>query len=424
MLKENEKVKIIIYGTGKRAGLALDILRGKYSEQEIVGFTNSCNNSDNQKIFGKKVYNFSEIVSLYRGEEYYYISPAEPTRSEIQVILEKKGIDRTHILNYEEVEENCIGCEDLDDLMVVGDDALYFCCSMPGQNIAPSITYRESIYETVDAFLNEKNDIIRQLKQSSGPCYGCVKTVRGGIRKSKKTIDRLSIGLSYPCQLACSYCTWHCNSRNIKKYGDKQVKKAYQIDVKGLIQYLEQKGVFSDTGTIFIASGEITISAKRDELLDAVGNHPLCVMSNGIVFNKRIAQKVARMDGSHIEVSIDAGTRETYKKVKGLDAFEKVKETLHLYKQEGANIYLKYIMLDINCTDNDIQGFCGIIKSIGPQNISISFDYNCGQNISQNVLRGIAKLSKEINKLGLVCIINPAIGKKNIEEINRCIDLK
>ena len=58
-----------------------------------------------------------------------------------------------------------------------------------------------------------------------------------------------------------------------------------------------------------------------------------------------------------MNVSIDAGTRETFHKIKGVDGFERVCENLQEYHKAGC-VTLKYIFLPgINDKKEDIDGF-------------------------------------------------------------------
>ena len=64
--------------------------------------------------------------------------------------------------------------------------------------------------------------------------------------------------------------------------------------------------------------------------------------------------------------SLDAGTRETFKKIKQVDSFERVLENLRKYPLKNTNFLLKYIFLEgVNDNEADIDGFYEIAKDIG-----------------------------------------------------------
>jgi hypothetical protein len=59
-------------------------------------------------------------------------------------------------------------------------------------------------------------------------------------------------------------------------------------------------------------------------------------------------------------VSLDAGTRETFAKIKGLDLFDKVCDNLVRYSSKGP-VRLKYIILPgLNDNEADIDGFVAL----------------------------------------------------------------
>ena len=75
---------------------------------------------------------------------------------------------------------------------------------------------------------------------------------------------------------------------------------------------------------------------------------------------------ISRKDGSFLNVSVDAGTRETYREVKGLDAYDRVLSHIRRYAQEGAVIEIKYILMPENCDRENIDGFLAFCKEISP----------------------------------------------------------
>jgi molybdenum cofactor biosynthesis enzyme MoaA len=74
-----------------------------------------------------------------------------------------------------------------------------------------------------------------------------------------------------------------------------------------------------------------------------------------------------------LNVSLDAGTADTFAKIKGIDCFDKVIKNLEKYAAVG-NIQLKYILLEgINDNKNDIDDFVAIAERINA-NVQISRD--------------------------------------------------
>ena len=69
-----------------------------------------------------------------------------------------------------------------------------------------------------------------------------------------------------------------------------------------------------------------------------------------------------------IITSLDAGTPETFKKIKQRDMFCKVLDNLSKYPVNKTNLNLKYIFLEgVNDNETDIDGFCEIAKRFRAQ---------------------------------------------------------
>ena len=67
-----------------------------------------------------------------------------------------------------------------------------------------------------------------------------------------------------------------------------------------------------------------------------------------------------------IITSIDAGTRETFKKIKRNDMFDKVMENLRKYPVNKTKLILKYLILEgVNDNETDIDRFYEIAKEAG-----------------------------------------------------------
>ena len=77
-------------------------------------------------------------------------------------------------------------------------------------------------------------------------------------------------------------------------------------------------------------------------------------------------------------VSVDAGTHETYAKVKGIDCFEKVRDNLKKYSNiDRGVVALKYIFLpNVNDNEDDIMGFIELCCKLNPGFVYLSFDLN------------------------------------------------
>lgn len=413
-------MKIIIYGTGGRASIALKELRESYSDEDIIGFTQSEYDESLRELYGKPVLNRNTINNIYGGVK-YYLSPANPVRYEIQEELIRTGFASVEqILNY---EEKYVSCKELEESIIISNTGLVSCCHEPGKNPSPHVVWQNDIEDTVDQFIKNRDSLIKDLKQGKhNQCSGC-KSLHEGYWERDKKIRTMQIGLCFPCQCSCCYCTWPCNAKYISNHGKKSIDLANNIDVPAIIDCLTKKSVFPKNGFISIASGEISVAQNREAILEACVNHPIGILSNGIIYSEKIAEIVAENKESYINVSIDAGTRDTYLKVKGIDAFNKVVENLMKYKNRGDRVILKYILLDENNNEKDIMGFLKLVERVRPGFVMISFDFaNQQNNIPVEILDGAAFLYGALEKKGIKTAPVQAFGADNLSYIiNRAL---
>ena len=159
------------------------------------------------------------------------------------------------------------------------------------------------------------------------------------------------------CQFNCLYCC-------VEKDMSPPVIKFINI-------FREIVGIFSDTNykdvEVWLGVDEITISSWRSEVLSLLKNRKWysCIFTNGTVFNQEMAEMI-RSGYTTLIVNLDAGTRETFIEVKGVDCFENVVDNLRRYAMYGTRVVLKYIFVDcVNTNKTDIDGFLKIAQEFG-----------------------------------------------------------
>ena len=122
--------------------------------------------------------------------------------------------------------------------------------------------------------------------------------------------------------------------------------------------------------------------------------------TNAFLFDEAIAQKLHGDPCSSINLSIDAGTPETWRKIKGFDNFETVLSNLHRYRQYSARpgqIILKYIILpDVNDRLEDLSTVVEIAKRLDVRHLTIARDtekrYSSGSEYRGKLFETAARL--------------------------------
>jgi uncharacterized Fe-S cluster-containing radical SAM superfamily protein len=233
--------------------------------------------------------------------------------------------------------------------------------------------------ETIDEFLRIRADIDKQNNEQtdSAPCYGCPllkKTCWNPIYRINNIVF---------CTTPTSICNFKCTYCYSGLYGnaENQKNKNPYADRAAIIAELEIRKLASpERTTVHWSDGEISVEPRRYEAFAIAEKYKSIFYTNASVYSKEIASLMRRKDAI-ICVSIDAGTPETFKKIKGVDAYEKVCDNLLHYAEDSSayKIWLKYLfMYDINASDEDLDGFIDYCIKLRPGLIILTNDLNIG----------------------------------------------
>jgi molybdenum cofactor biosynthesis enzyme MoaA len=184
-------------------------------------------------------------------------------------------------------------------------------------------------------------------------------------------INYITISHFEMCNAECIYCSNNC------KLGQRRTT-AYHI--MPILKYFKEQSIIKDGVELHIQGGEFTIYKECDELLEtfAINNFArVFVPTNAIKYSHNLFRAMNEAT-TYIIVSLDSGSRKTYKKIKRVDKFNKVIENLKKYgateKSRNA-IRLKYIIVPTyNDNLREFKKFLNIAKELGVKNIIIDID--------------------------------------------------
>jgi len=196
------------------------------------------------------------------------------------------------------------------------------------------------------------------------------------------------------CNFDCAYCI--AKPRLAKRYGGrlfntlKQVADYYKNDTLPDLQF--STGEFfarPDAGDIcnYLAGLDCKVS----------------MTTNASIYSEPFMNLIKTGKADYAVVSVDAGTSETFRKVKGRDAFSNVVSNLEKYSKEGLKIDLKYIfMQEINDNKKDIDGFIEAARRINPRSIVITTDTTANkERLPQKTINAILKLKDLAEENGI-----------------------
>ncbi|MCL2399092.1 MAG: radical SAM protein, partial [Defluviitaleaceae bacterium] len=247
----------------------------------------------------------------------------------------------------------------LHNITFIGGKIGFCCASSSNFNTSrPSFPYLDTSEKTIVDVLKKRKTIIRELTKGekltiAKPCENCSKLTSENYLFGLKEIKSINISC-YPsiCQARCFFCSVYKNPRN--NY-EASKDSNYPKMIAEMLRWLNVNDHITNRCSFTVAPAEITIMPHKDFLLETISKNKARFFTNGFVFDNKIAQSMKDRK-SIIQISIDAGTRKTFQKIKGLDMYEKVVNNLLEYRKYG-DIDLKYVIIPgVNDNDEDING--------------------------------------------------------------------
>lgn len=285
-------------------------------------------------------------------------------------------IERMHLnfngINGHQIDSNNKGC-------------IEFCCLSLSPGVTLCDTANESIMNIIKkhAALIEESQMFCLLdinnckiaREYTSTCVKCPyfkETARAG----DGLIHFVNINMyPAPCQSKCIYCGVHSSESGVF---NKQLHAKFYENMFSAIEWAYENALIATDAVWQSASGEITIHPYKEKILDLMKDKVAKFLTNCFIFDEAIAKILEGNPQSSINLSIDAGTSETWYKVKGVDNFDTVVDNLVKYSQRSIRpeqITLKYIILPgINDNLNDYQAVIEIMKRLKIKKLIISRD--------------------------------------------------
>lgn len=222
--------------------------------------------------------------------------------------------------------------------------------------------------------LNAKLKLVQAINSGEKTdCFGCPYLQKKPWRKlTESTFKVKHISLEYHsiCNLKCTYCS-------DEYYGG----ESPQYDLSSFISQLKQLGFVEFCDSIVWGGGEPVLDNNFESLVSSVLNdlNPkyLRFFTNAVRHNL-LLQDLLNDKRIYITTSIDAGSKETYNKVRGFDRLEKVYSNLEKYAEISPDrVTIKYIFTEGNTSSEEVSLFLGYIQKHGLEkvNFQISFDF-------------------------------------------------
>ena len=162
------------------------------------------------------------------------------------------------------------------------------------------------------------------------------------------------------CNAKCIYCAFAYYRNEHQLY-----------NVLPIMNQLIEENILSQNAHVCFSGGEPTISEEFELLFSKMSSYvdsQLEVLTSGIKYSESIANAFIN-NKVKLLISLDSASPDVYKKVKLVDAFDKVINNIKTYIKYSNNakssITLKYIIIDgVNDDINEICKFLDLSSSL------------------------------------------------------------
>lgn len=260
----------------------------------------------------------------------------------------------------------------------LNDDCISLCCNTYLGTQPPATSLAKTPEETLERYLGMREMIILRggvetPDDENFACAKCRDYVKADWNFSKQ-IQFVSFSMyPSPCQCRCFYC--NVNKADPLKNSAAVVAYEKLFDT---ISLAKKRHVIAKNAIWQVVPGEISIHPYKKQIMDLVRGGRSMFSSNMFICDEDIARELHDNPLAEINLSIDAGTAETWHKVKGVNNFNRVLDNLKAYRQAAQNsnqIQLRYIILPgINDSDEEILSLVGIMKTLDIKRLIVSRD--------------------------------------------------
>jgi pyruvate-formate lyase-activating enzyme len=341
---------IIFYGAGKHA-------IANFSRWTAKGLVPVCFvDQDETKHFKKidlpgeiSIYSLNYALSEWPDSDIYLTVGSGLLGKITNWLSEEKGVAQDRI-KYPDSVEWRMGCKFIGTRIQFSGDRFGTCCGKE----ARALSYSENFDANLQKYYQYCNNLLIDLRLGKKtPCEKCAE-LHYDFWFVEPRLEVIGFNTAFAedrCNFDCIYCGV---KRNMEA-------KSYKQSLVTLLHKFEEESAGEHLDIVF-ASGEISVSPYCDEVLGIIATNQwnADIFTNASVFNQKISDLMS-LGLAQIQVSMDAGTPETFALIKGVDCWNKVVANLKKYASSAKSpkqIALKYILLPgINDNTADVDGF-------------------------------------------------------------------
>ncbi len=293
--------------------------------------------------------------------------------------------------------------------LVINSRDINYCCSSFDKKLTYLEEYNGHLID-VDDYLQRRSNYIEMCKKGEFP-EACVECPTLEEREWDESPGFVNISVSNRTKCSCN-CTYCIISGGGKADIKAELNSRAVWDVKPVLNDLRKKNMIKPNCHFIIGGGECAeYPAGELEWLiyfSLVTNGFIELLSAGIVYSDAI-EKVLAAGHSQLKVSVDAGTKETYEKIKRVKGYDRVWKNLQKYIKAAkdnpqANVVIKYVIIPgVNDNLKDVKTFVKKCLEIGCKTIEVNMEFfwmseNHDKPISKELKQTLEYFSKYADK--------------------------
>lgn len=258
----------------------------------------------------------------------------------------------------------------------------------------------------------KREQIVKKCRQGELPegCRGCYCLETKDWEDNPK-LKLVEIYHWLHCNCSCVYCS---NINNTKGIISPQIKKSDFYDLLPILKDIVSNNMLDASAGVSIGGGEPTLLKELPDLLELLYGNSIGYVylpTSGVLYSDAV-EKAIKTNDFFMTISIDAGSPETYKKIKRVDSFDTLLNNIRRYIQAtpitAEILTLKYIIID-NINDNiqEIEKWLLVALDLGLKYVNLSVEYSHsihqkqGKNVPKHYYDLFEYAKKRSEELGL-----------------------
>ena len=268
--------------------------------------------------------------------------------------------------------------------IVLSYGAIHPCCSytINHTNSQLMVDYYGQLLD-IDKYIKSRQEYVEAFENGGFPdCYkNCSLYEENNNASNKVCFEIVNVSNRTNCNCDCIYCDLREQGNPVKK---EELNRRIPYDIRPVLKDMQNRNLIADNCAYFIGGGEASEYPETELqwlLLFALNNNcRLELMSSGIKYSVPM-EKVLKVCDINLKISPDAGTKDTYEKIKRVKAFDTVWNNIAKYINaakinDKAVIEIKYVIIPgINDTIEEVEAFINKCKEAKVKNIVVDIEH-------------------------------------------------